>query len=548
MAESLLTEARNILNSIETAITDTLYGIEVDETDTARAALIDTIKEKISADDELPDEVVNAFAETVADKITDSVEDSTTLNFISVFKSLVSSIVDAFSSLRPQTVTVDGVTYSLSYNPIKTGKISLTLNKLGTISSTVTWTDADGVYHDADISWKDFTKSTLKSYFNTLKDLAEDFANSTLRTLQNIADAVQLASTIRALYTSGSSAEEIIKEVFGDDAVKSTIKSELENYIIENLPDGAKKVLALSQYSALNVRYNQLSTAVDKGKSVEKKAQAFIKTANKIETALELEQSELIADADDGTEFNFSDKTVIVSDDFDGDFAIDDYQYATNRVNASLRAEAIEITGSKKADTILGGAGDDWIEGGKGKDFLIGHYGDDTLIGGAGNDTLWGNDGRDVFVYDGAGNDLVLDYTEGDDIVRLVDVTITSGSTKGDDVILKVGSKKLTLKDAVDAEVVVEDGDGNRTTYINGEAVESGELEIDPNPVEPTTDVYWFDGENITSELDQIVADGWSDDQLIAFDDPIVDEKIIGGRTSTIADSSSKLRPSRIPA
>ena len=521
MATSLLTEAKNILDSIETAITDKLTDEESSE-DTARAQLIAAIKEKISADDEMPVEVIDAFANTVADKLTASIDETTTLNVFSIVNSVVSSIVDAFKNISTQSVTVDDTTYSLSYNPIKTGAISFFLNVSGTITSSVSWTDADGETHESEISWRDFSKDTLLSYINTLKDLAEDFINSTWNTLQNIADTVRLAETIQSLYSSGSSTSDIIKEVFGDDAVKSTIKSELESYILENLPDGAKTVLALTQYAALNTRYKQLSTAVEKDKNVEKKAAAFIKTANKIEAALGLDESDLIADMGDGTSYDFKNSYAFVTDEADDTFSVDDYQYTPALVNASLRAEPIAIVGDKKANIIIGGTGDDWLDGGKGKDILIGYDGDDTLLGGAGNDSLHGGDGRDVFVYDGAGNDFINDYTEGDDIIKLVDVTISGGSTKNDAVILKFGSKKLTLNDAVDKEIVVEDGDGKRTTYINGEVVESGVLEVDPNPIEPTTDVYWFDGENMTSELEQLIAD----DRSLGLDASL-DENII---------------------
>ena len=542
MATSLLTEAKNILDSIETAITDKITDEESSE-DTARAQLIAAIKEKISADDEMPVEVIDAFANTVADKLTASVDETTTLNVFSIVNSVVSSLVDAFKNISTQSVTVDDTTYSLSYNPIKTGAISFFLNVSGTITSSVSWTDADGETHESEISWRDFSKDTLLSYVDTLKDLAEDFINSTWNTLQNIADTVRLAETIRSLYSSGSSTSDIIKEVFGDDAVKSTIKSELESYILENLPDGAKTVLALTQYAALNTRYKQLSTAVEKDKNVEKKAAAFIKTANKIEKALGLDESDLIADMGDGTSYDFKNSYAFVTDEADDTFSVDDYQYTPALVNASLRAEPIAIVGDKKANIIIGGTGDDLLDGGKGKDILIGYDGDDTLIGGAGNDSLHGGEGRDVFVYDGAGNDFINDYTEGDDIIKLVDVTISGGSTKNDAAILKFGSKKLTLNDAVDKEIVIEDGDGNRTTYINGEVVESGVLEVDPNPIEPTTDVYWFDGENMTSELEQLIAD----DRSIGLDASL-DEKInlgvnvIESKSIVCADTSRGAR------
>ena len=505
-ASNLLSNAQSILNSIETAIADTISKASEDAAaQAAFNALKESIKDKISVDDDLPDEVIDAFADTVAEKITDSIGDSTKLSFTSIFKSLVNTIIDAFTDFDVQRVTVDGINYSLSYNSLVTKKISLSINKIGTISSKVVWTDADGNSHETTIKWKDFSKSTLKEYFNDLKDLAEDTLNNTINTLKNIAGAVELAQTIRALYTGGSSATDIIKEVFGDDAVKSSIKSELESYIMSVLPDGSKKILAFSGYAALTAKYEQLSTAVDKGKNVESKARSFIKAVNKVEALLGIEQSAL-TETVDGITYNFNTREVFISDDAADSFSLDGYDYKVEAVNASNRAEAVTIIGDKKSDALIGGTGDDYIEGGKGRDTLLGYDGDDTLIGGAGNDSMHGGDGADVFIYDGQGNDYIYDYSaDDDDVVKLVGVTLSSVSIKNDDVILKFGSKKLTLHNAVDKEVIIEESEGNQKIYVNDEIV-GGRIAIETPSTTPSADVYWFDGDSPSVELDQIMA------------------------------------------
>lgn len=505
-ASNLIANAKEILSNIENAIADTVTNAS--EEAAAQAAfneLKNSIKEKISTDDELPDEVIDAFADTVAEKITDSIGDSTTLSFTSIFKSLVNSIIDAFTNFDIQRVTVDGINYSLTYNSLVTKKISLSLSKIGTISSVVTWTDADGNTQQSTITWKDFSKSTLKSYFNDLKELAEEAVNSTIDTLKNIADAVELAQTIRALYTGGSSSTEIIKEVFGDDAVKSSIKSELESYIMSILPDGAKKILAYSRYATLYKKYEQLSAAVDNDKNVESKARSFIKAANKIELYLGLDQSEL-TETVDGITYNFNTREVWIADDAANNFSLESYAYKAEAVNASNRAEAVTIIGDKKSNALIGGTGDDYIEGGKGRDTILGYDGDDTLAGGAGNDSMHGGAGSDVFIYDGQGSDYIHDYSaDDDDLVKLIDVTISSASVDNDDVIFKFGSKKLTLNDAVDKEVIVEDAAGNQKIYFNGEVI-GGRITIESSTTDPSADIYWFNSENPTVEVDQIAA------------------------------------------
>ncbi len=98
--------------------------------------------------------------------------------------------------------------------------------------------------------------------------------------------------------------------------------------------------------------------------------------------------------------------------------------------SAAKRTKAIQITGNELANSIVGGtkndilygvAGADTLAGGDGNDKLYGQAGNDSLWGGAGDDSLWGGDGNDTFLYKpGTGNDVILDYTDGD-MLQLLD-------------------------------------------------------------------------------------------------------------------------------
>ncbi|MCC5620326.1 hypothetical protein [Nostoc sp. CHAB 5715] len=95
-----------------------------------------------------------------------------------------------------------------------------------------------------------------------------------------------------------------------------------------------------------------------------------------------------------------------------------------------------EVTGTPRADTLIGTinkdiidgkAGNDTIDGKAGNDLLEGGAGNDILIGGAGNDTLVGGIGADRFLYDtnarfdssAVGLDTISDFkqSQGDKIV-----------------------------------------------------------------------------------------------------------------------------------
>ena len=151
---------------------------------------------------------------------------------------------------------------------------------------------------------------------------------------------------------------------------------------------------------------------------------------------------------------------------------------AAKLINASSRTKAIKITGNTLANTIRGGSGVDTIYGGSGNDSILGNngndklYGDDgadTLIGGKGNDTLIGGNGKDVFVYaSGNGNDVITDYTAGQDKIKLTSGSISSSSLSGSDVVLKIGTGSIKVKNAKDKSITVVDSAGKSTSQVYG--------------------------------------------------------------------------------
>ena len=80
--------------------------------------------------------------------------------------------------------------------------------------------------------------------------------------------------------------------------------------------------------------------------------------------------------------------------------------------------------------------GNDTLSGQDGDDGLIGSRGNDVLDGGAGNDSLTGFTGNDTFVLaPGSGSDLILDFENGVDSIRLdggltfADLTVAQGTS-----------------------------------------------------------------------------------------------------------------------
>ena len=173
---------------------------------------------------------------------------------------------------------------------------------------------------------------------------------------------------------------------------------------------------------------------------------------------------------------------VTVGAGFTGTLKADDYPSTVIFIDSTAVTKGLRIHGNDKADyiyagsgadTIFGGAGNDWIyarngddeiSGGTGNDVLYGDNGNDYLDGEAGNDTLYGDKGNDIFFYaSGEGNDVIADYVAGEDKIYITSGSVSSISVASSDVIYKIGSNTLTVKNGKDKEIAI----GNNIYYNN---------------------------------------------------------------------------------
>ncbi|MGH1413597.1 MAG: calcium-binding protein [Pelagimonas sp.] len=84
------------------------------------------------------------------------------------------------------------------------------------------------------------------------------------------------------------------------------------------------------------------------------------------------------------------------------------------------------VGGGRGNDTLRGGTGADQVWGSEGNDFLSGDDGHDTVAGGTGNDTLLGGAGNDTFTfYAQPGNDVIRDFTVGEDQIQILEHNLT---------------------------------------------------------------------------------------------------------------------------
>lgn len=118
-----------------------------------------------------------------------------------------------------------------------------------------------------------------------------------------------------------------------------------------------------------------------------------------------------------------------------------------DNIQISLTPASVAASGHSFNDVLDGGSGDDKI---------YGQEGDDTIIGGADDDYLEGGSGSDTFVYaNGSGNDVIKDFTIGEDMLDVSGLHNTSGQV--------VGHSDV---------VVTSDGEnGSILTFPNGETI-----------------------------------------------------------------------------
>ena len=165
--------------------------------------------------------------------------------------------------------------------------------------------------------------------------------------------------------------------------------------------------------------------------------------------------------------------------------------------------ENVTVTGGKGDDTlynygskvtILGGDGIDSIyshslasgvsiDGGAGTDRISNYSAKTTILGGADADTIWNyaenvtidaGDGNDYIMNSGGAN-LYVEYSGGNDYISGADSTTTlkiagdfTSVVSGSNLILTVGSDKITLAGAANKGITVEDSSVDKRWTLNG--------------------------------------------------------------------------------
>lgn len=94
-----------------------------------------------------------------------------------------------------------------------------------------------------------------------------------------------------------------------------------------------------------------------------------------------------------------------------------------------------------------------------------------TLNTAKGNDYVkFGNHGNTFLYANGDGDDVIADFTVGNDKLKVTSGTVTSVTTDGDDAVVTVGKGTITLKGKAGSSIIIYDKNNNVTTYKTGSA------------------------------------------------------------------------------
>ncbi len=137
-------------------------------------------------------------------------------------------------------------------------------------------------------------------------------------------------------------------------------------------------------------------------------------------------------------------------------------------------------------DKLYGGDGDDMLtvtssgmnelHGGNGDDTITGGGGVDTINGGAGDDQMTGNGGADIFVFspgDGDGDDIITDFTAGEDKINLRALRITKSDLEKEGVIDEFGDYvRIDLRDFGGGTIMLGGETELEDVFVGGAIVE----------------------------------------------------------------------------
>ncbi len=203
--------------------------------------------------------------------------------------------------------------------------------------------------------------------------------------------------------------------------------------------------------------------------------------------------------------------SVLVTSSYGNKLQASNYSKSVANIDASERTKNIKITGNDKNNSIIGGAGNDTLDGGKG------------------NDTLTGGAGADVFIYS-SDNDIITDYTAGEDTIKISGGSISGYSVSGDDVILTVGTGSLKIQGGNNDAITIKDSKNKVSVYQDGLIYNNANIE----KATGVTISSNYENENLVADTAIITLDASTRTKAVDIEGNKKNNKILGGNGNDI--------------
>ena len=252
----------------------------------------------------------------------------------------------------------------------------------------------------------------------------------------------------------GSTGFDAIAGGKGDDVIKLAAFAEASNTITFTLNETLSKEFGVKTVTLDSTKRTYVSGGAGNDKIYNIKGGAYVDGGSGKDT--------ITAVSGNNTLFGGSDNDSITGgtgdDSIDGGSKNDTIIATAGGNNTILGGSGLDsITAGAGDDSIDGGISNDTINAGDGNNTVYGGSGADSIICGSGNDEIYGGQQNDT-INAGGGNNIIHHGSEegedviisggGNDTIVFDGITnITPGYYDGNDYIINVGPRKMTLKD-----------------------------------------------------------------------------------------------------
>ena len=180
-----------------------------------------------------------------------------------------------------------------------------------------------------------------------------------------------------------------------------------------------------------------------------------IVVAGKSSVTLAKSIGKVISMKDSRGSYTISNTAIKLAKDFNGLMDSNGLLSTVTVVDGRNVENSVNITGNANSNIIYAGKSGGTYKGGAGNDIIF---------AGAGKDILFGGNGSDTFIYaSGNGNDIIKDYTAGQDTLEISSGSIAGTKISGNNIVFTIGDGTIVVENVSGKTVSIKDNRGSYT-------------------------------------------------------------------------------------